>query len=55
MSNENIFLSGNSVCYKCACNRNWRGPAIVLIKEGQQALVAPGDIYVHLNPRRISL
>lgn len=54
-SSENIFVSGNSVYYKCACNRRWKGPAVVLIKEGKQALVAYDDIYVHLNPCRIAL
>ena len=33
-SNDSIFVSGNSVYYKCICGRRWRGPAAVLVKDG---------------------
>ena len=43
-SNDNIFVSGDSVCYKRASNRRWRGPAKVLRKDGQQVLVKWGGL-----------
>ena len=33
-SNDNIFVSSDSVYYKCICGRHCRGPAAVLVKEG---------------------
>ena len=29
-SNDNIFVSVDSVYYKCACDSCWRGPTVVL-------------------------
>ena len=38
-SNGNIFVSGDSVCYKQAFSRRWRSAAKVLGNDGQQVLV----------------
>ena len=54
-SNDNIFVTGDSVYYKRASNRRWRGPAKVLGKDGQQVLVKHGGTYVRCHPCRLSL
>ena len=44
--NNNVFVAGDSVYYKRACDRLWRRPAKVLAKDGQQVLVKHGGMYV---------
>ena len=54
-SNDNIFVTSDSVYYKEASDRRWRGPAKVLGKDGQQVLVKHGGKYIHGHPCCISL
>ena len=54
-SNDNIFVTGDSVYYKRASDRRWRGPAKVLTKDGQQVLVIHDGTYVLCHPCRLSL
>ena len=54
-SNDNIFVTGDSVYYKQASTRRWTGPAKVLRKDGQQVLVKHGSTYVCCHPCRLSL
>ena len=52
---DNIFVTGDSVYYKRASDRRWRGQAKDLEKDGQQVLVKHGDTYVRCHPCRLSL
>ena len=54
-SNNNIFVTGDSVCYKRSSDRKRRGPAKVLGKDGQQVQVKHGGTYVRCQPCRLSL
>ena len=54
-SNDNIFVTGDSVYYKQACDRRWRRPARDLGKGSQQVLVKYGGIYVRCHPCRLAL
>ena len=54
-SNDNIYVTGDSVYYKRACDRRWRGPAVVLGKDGQQVLVKHGGKYLRCHPCRLAL
>ena len=54
-SNDNIFVTGDSVYYKSACDRRWRRPARDLGKGSQQVLVKYGGIYVRCHPCRLAL
>ena len=54
-SNDNIFLTGDSVYYKWAPDRRSKGSAKVLGKDGHQVLVKCGSSYVCCHPCRLSL
>ena len=54
-SNDNTFVTGDSVYYKWASDRGWRGPAKVLRKDGQQVLVKHSGTYVCCHPYRLPL
>ena len=54
MSNDNIFVTGESVHHKRVCDRYWRGPAVGLGKDGQEVLVKQGGIYVRCHSRRLA-
>ena len=49
------YLSGDSVFFKRANERHWRGPRKVLGQDGQQVLVKYGSRYVRVHPCRITL
>ena len=57
ISDDNIFVTGDSVYCKRASDRRWRGQAKDLGKDGQQVLVLVkhGDTYVRCHPCRLSL
>ena len=54
-SSDKKFLTGDSVYYKKANERCWRGPGKVLGQDGQQVLIKHGSTYVRCHPCRISL
>ena len=52
--NDNISVSGESVYYKRACDRRWKGLAVVLRKNGQKVLVKHSGIYFCCHPCRLA-
>ena len=54
-SSDTKFLTGDSVYYKRANERRWRGPGKVLGQDGQQVLIKHGSTYVCCHPCCISL
>ena len=49
------ILTGDKVYYKRLDARRWRGPAIVLGKDGQQVLLKHGGYYIRVHPCRLRL
>ena len=55
LSRDTKFISGDSVYFKRANKKWWKGPGKVLGQDQQQVLVKHGSYYVHVHPCRLSL
>ena len=53
--NDTCFLTGDSVYFKRAHEKQWRGPSKVLGQDGKQVLIKYGANYVWVHPCRITL
>ena len=51
-SNNTKFYPGESVYYKRADSKKWKGPGKVIGQDGQQVLIKHGGIYVRVHPCR---
>ena len=54
-SGEVDFVTGDKVYYKRMDSKEWKGPGVIIGKDGKQVLVKHGGIYVRVHPCRLSL
>ena len=54
-SGDTKYISGDSVYFKRAHDKRWKGSGKVLGQDGQQVLVKYGSYYVCVHPCRLSL
>ena len=54
-SSQTKYFTGDSVYYKRADSRKWKGPGKVIGQDGQQVLIKHGGTYVRVHPCRIIL
>ena len=52
-TNNYVYTTGDSVYYKRANSKRWRGPGRVLGRDGQQVLVKHGSTYIRVHTCRL--
>ena len=52
---DQVILNGDKVFYKRKDANKWRGPAILLGRDGQQFLLKHGGFYIRVHPCRLRL